>query len=217
MSIYYTAKKILAKKSYAILALILLILASGLVLLPKYKKNEGIGPELFVKNSLSTERYISTDLLAERLINQDPTVLLIDVRSKSEFEEFALPGAMNIPLKDVLNEEFDGFMNQDSYDVVLYSNDHFYANEAWMIGNRLGYQNLYVLEGGLNSWFQTIINPMYPDESMPKKEFELYAFRKGAGMYFGVGNKASKNTNAKVSKKRIIVKKKKKKTAEGGC
>ncbi|MFC2108968.1 rhodanese-like domain-containing protein [Bacteroidota bacterium] len=217
MSIYYTTQKILAKKSYTILALVLLILAFGLVLLPKYKKNEGISPELFVKNALKIDRYISTDLLAERLINQDPTVLLVDTRSENEFNEFALPNAINIPLKNFLDEEFNGFLNQDSYDVVLYSNDHFYANEAWMIGNRLGYQNLYVLKGGLNRWFSTIINPKYPTESMPKKEFDLYSFRKGAGMYFGVGAVESENSKVKKTKKIITVRKKKKSAPEGGC
>lgn len=214
MSKTYTSKKILVSRRYQILALVLLILASGLVLLPKYKKNEGIGPELFVKNVLSTERYISTDQLAERMINQDPTLLLIDTRPENEYNEFALPNAINISLKDFFDEELNAYIDQDMYDVILYSNDNFYADEAWMIGNRLSYKNLYVLKGGLNEWFNTIITPQYPDESMPQTAFELYSFRKAAGMYFGVG--VSKIEN-KTIKKKITVQKKKKRVAEGGC
>ncbi len=218
MSKRYKSKKILVKRRYQILAAILFLLALGLVLLPKYKENEGIDPELFVKNALSTERYISTDVLADRLINQDPTVLLIDTRSVKEFNEFSLPDAVNIPVKDFFNEDLNPFLDQNAYDVILFSNDNFYANEAWMLGNRLGYTNLYVLKGGLNEWFSTIIDPKYPDETMPREAFELYSFRKAAGMYFGVGEAESKTEEKPVQKKKVVtVPKKKKRAPEGGC
>ncbi len=219
MSKRYKTKKILVRTRYQILAAILFLLALGLVLLPKYKENEGIDPELFVKNALSTERYISTDLLADRLINQDPTVLLIDTRPVAEFNKFSLPNAISIPVKDFFNEDLNPYIDQDIYDVILFSNDNFYANEAWMIGNRMGYTNLYVLKGGLNEWFNTIIDPKMPDETMPQEAFELYSFRKAAGMYFGVGVKAETETvpKKKTKKKVLTAPKKKKRAPEGGC
>lgn len=216
MSKTYKSKKILVSRQYQILALILVVLAGGLILLPKYKKNEGISPELFVKHTLSTERYISTDLLADRLVNQDPTVLLIDTRSEEEYTAYALPNAINIPLSKFFDEDLNAYINQNIYDVILYSNDNFYSNEAWMIGNRLGYKNLYVLKGGLNEWFNTIISPKLPKETDSQKDFELYSFRKAAGMYFGVGVTKTE-TEKKPIKKVITVKKKKKRVPEGGC
>ncbi len=216
MSKRYKTKKFIVKREYQILAFILLFLAAGLVLLPKYQKNEGIMPELFVKNAISSERFINTDLLAEKLINQDPSILLIDTRSEKEFNEYSLPNAINIPLKNLLDDDYIGYFDQDIYDVILFSNDSFYADQAWMIGNRLGFKNLYVLKGGLNEWFNTIINPKYPDETMPREAFELYNFRKAAGMYFGVGAPQNEEKSKPV-KKVVTVKKKKKRVAEGGC
>lgn len=216
MSKRYKTKKFIVKREYQILALVLIIIAAGLVLLPKYEKNEGIDPKLFVKNAISSERYISTDLLADKLVNQDPSILLIDTRTEKEFNEFSLANAINIPLKNLLDDDYIGYIDQDIYDVVLFSNDSFYADQAWMLGNRLGFKNLYVLKGGLNEWFNTIINPKYPDETMPREAFELYDFRKAAGMYFGVGAPQSKE-KSKPAKKVISVKKKKKRVAEGGC
>jgi len=216
MSKKYKSKKIIVSRQYQILAVILIVLAGGLVLLPKHQKNEGINPKMFVKNALSSERYISTDLLADRIINQDPTLLLVDVRSEKEYAAYSLPNAVNVPLNKFFDEDLNGFVNQDVYDVILYSNDGFVSNEAWMLGNRLGYQNLYVLKGGINEWFNTIINPKVPEETDPKTAFELYSFRKAAGMYFGVGV-SNTETTKKVTKKVVTVKKKKKKVAEGGC
>jgi len=215
MSKSYKYKKFLVRR-YQILAAILIILSAGLVLLPKYEKNEGIKPEAFLLNVLSTERYINTDELADRLINQDPTILLVDVRTPKEFEEYSLPNAVNIPLAEVLSSDSEAYLNQDAFDVVLYSNDNYYSDQAYFLCNRLGYKNLYVLEGGLNKWFSTIINPKIPKETAPKKEFDKYNTRIAAGMYFGVGNTSHK-TVKKAPKRVIKLTKKKKKVAEGGC
>ena len=223
MSKKYQLKR-LSTRRYQILAVILLLLASGLLLLPKYKKNEGISPEVFVINAMNTERYISTDILVDRIIKQDPSILLIDTRSEKEYKDFTLPGAINVPVKNLLDDDFNYYINQSAYDVVLFSNDNLYADQAWMLGNRLGYKNLYVLEGGLNQWFKTIVNPEEPEETMPKEAFDLYAFRKAAGMYFGIGiveNELADNTKEKTkpapAKKDVPVRKKKKKAPEGGC
>jgi len=221
MSATYKTKKILVKRSYQFLALILIILAGGLMVIPKQQKHEGIKPELFVKNMLSTERYISTDELADRMVNEDPALLIIDTRNTEEFEKFSLPNAINIPLSQIFDEELNPYIDQDIYDVVLFSNDNFTADEAWLIGNRMGYQRLYVLEGGLNAWFQTIIKPIYPKETMSREAYELYAFRNAAGKYFGVNNDTIEieieQKKPKAPKKVVTKPKKKKKMPEGGC
>ena len=204
-----------------ILAAILFLLSLGLVLIPKHAKNEGIRPELFVKNILSGERYISTDQLAERMISQDPSLVLIDTRTEDAFNKFTLPNAMNLPLADVFDEEINYFLDQEIYDVVLFSNDNFLADEVWMLGNRMGYQRLYVLQGGLNEWFNTIIHPIVPDQTKSQDAFDLYSFRRAAGKYFGVANDTIEIKPVKpkkVAPKKVITQPKKKKRApEGGC
>jgi len=216
MSNTYKIKKVVVKTEYKVLAAILIILAGGLVLLPKYEKNSGIKPESFLLNIMSTERYVTTDQIANKMINQDPNLLLIDVRKKEDFDKFSLPNAVNIPLAKVLSSDSEAYLNQDTYDVVLYSNDNCYADQAWQLCNRMGYKHIYVLKGGLNEWFNTIINPQEPKITDSDLAFKDYNFRKAAAMYFGVGNKT--NTAPKVKPKRVIkLAKKKKKVAEGGC
>ena len=214
--------KVLAFR-YMVLAGILVILAGGLVLLPKYEKHEGIKTEELLSNVISPERYISTDILADKLINQDPSYILIDVRDEESYNKYTLPNAISIPLEKLLEEDSEMFLNQEQYDVVLFSNDNFYADQAWILCTRLDYKNLHVLKGGVNEWFNTIINPLKPTENMANEAFELYTFRKAASMYFGVAYPAKFKAVAKKitpkpqPKKVIIVKKKKKAPAEGGC
>lgn len=222
MSARYKTKRILVKRSYQFLAVLLLVLSGGLLLLPEIQKHEGLSPQNYVKNMLSTERYISTDELADRIINQDPTLLLIDTRSSEEFEKYSLPNAINIPAEEIFDPENNLYLDQEVYDIVLYSNDHFFAEEVWMLGNRLGYQRLYVLRGGLNAWFNTIIKPAYPEQTMARDEFERYNFRKAAGKYFGVAMDTieiiAKVKKAPAPKKKVVPKpKKKKRMPEGGC
>jgi len=213
---------------YKILALVFIVLAGGLVLLPKYEKHEGISPEDLLSNAISPERYITTDELADRIINQDPTLLLIDVRNENDFKKYTLTNAINIPLKKILDEDSEPYLNQEEYDVVLFSNDNFYSDQAWILCTRLGYKNLHVLKGGINTWYNTIINPKKPTENRASIEFELYAFRKAASMYFGVAypekikknpaiNQRANTSNITVPKKIIVKKKKKKMPVEGGC
>jgi len=215
MSKTYKVKKVIVKTEYQVLAMLLILLAGGLVLLPKYEKNNGIKPETFLKNVMSTERYVSTDLIADKIIKQDPNLLLIDVRKKEDYDSFSLQNAVNIPLANVLSSDSEAYLNQKAFDVALYSNNNFYADQAWQLCNRMGYKHIYVLKGGLNEWFNTIINPKEPKVTDSELAFKQYNFRKAAAMYFGVGN--STITTKVKTKKVIKLTKKKKKVAEGGC
>jgi rhodanese-related sulfurtransferase len=212
--------KILAFR-YKILAFILIILAGGLVLLPKHQKNEGVKPEQLLANVISLERYFSTDQIAHKLINQDPSFILIDVRDESSFKNYTLPNAINIPLKKLFDSEYAAYLNQNQYDVVFFSNDNYYADQAWILCNRLNYKNLHVLNGGINNWYRTIINPPKPTEYMPKEAYNLYETRKAASMFFGVVYpdqlKANDIEEVKIVPKEIITVKRKKKPVEGGC
>ncbi len=205
---------------YKVLALVFIALAGGLVLLPKYEKHEGISAENLLSNVISSERYISADELAHKIINQDPSFLLIDVRDEESFGVYSLPNAINIPLEKLFDENSESYLNQDEYDVILYSNDNFYADQAWLLCTRLDYKNLRVLKGGINTWFNTVINPLKPSENEAATAFELYTFRKAASMYFGVSYpeqvKIIKSETV-VPKKVVTVKKKKKAPVEGGC
>jgi len=130
-------------------------------------------------------QFITPEVVADMIVNKDPLLRLIDVRSQDEFEKFSLPGAVNVPLADLLSEDYSDLLNQDTKMNVLYSNGTLAANEAWMLTRQLGYSNNYVLEGGLNYWFDAILNPEKPSSTSPDEEFAKYDFRKSAGQALG--------------------------------
>ena len=56
---------------------------------------------------------ISPDDLAQWLVEQDPSIRLIDVRNPSEYQSYHLPEALNIPLDAILAEEYEVYFDQD--------------------------------------------------------------------------------------------------------
>jgi rhodanese-related sulfurtransferase len=162
-----------------------------------------------------SDKYMSTDELARRLMFDDPTLSLIDLRSKTEYDKYSLEGAVNIPLENILNPEYVDAINQDVQTVVFYSNSSDLAAKAWMLTKRLGYKNNYILKGGLNHWVETILRPREPKETAIRSEFERYSFRKAASAFFGGGSATGAAVATK--KPKVAIKRKKKSAAGGGC
>jgi len=163
-------------------------------------------------------QYLTPDAVADMIVKKDPSLRLIDVRSQEEFEKFSLPGAVNIPVNDLLSDKYTDILNQDVKMNVFYSNGSLVANEAWMITRQLGYINNYVLEGGLNYWFDAIMNPQKPSTVNSDEEFAKYDFRKSAGAALGGGGVvASTSEQTSASPKPAIKPAAKKKKAAGGC
>ena len=164
-------------------------------------------------------QFMSPDEIAQMLIDKDPTLQLIDVRSKDQYEKFSLPNAINIPLESLLSTEFEEVLNQDVKLNIFYSNSSNEANQAWMITRQLGYKNNYVLQGGLNYWATTIMNPEKPAEGSPNEEIAKYNFRMGASQALGGGSEATATgpTSNSSTPKPVIQRVKKKKGVSGGC
>jgi rhodanese-related sulfurtransferase len=161
-------------------------------------------------------QFMSTDEIAHMVVQKDPSFQLIDVRAQDEFEKFHLPNAINIPLTDILSDDWADYLDQDVKMNVFYSNGSLKSNEAWMITRQLGFENNYVMQGGLNYWAETIMDPKAPASTSPDDEIAKYDFRKGASMALG-GGAISSTTSKKKSPKPVIKRKKKKKRAAGGC
>lgn len=163
-------------------------------------------------------QFTSPDDVAKLIVSQDPTILLVDVRSADEFENFHLEGAINIPLTDLLNPEWESYLDQDVRTNIFYCNGSTKSNQAWMITRQLGYRNCLVMQGGLNYWFETIMNPTAPGDLSADDMLAKYDFRKGASKVFGGGaTEALAPAAANPKPLPAIVPKPAKKKIKGGC
>jgi rhodanese-related sulfurtransferase len=162
--------------------------------------------------------YIAPETVADMIVKKDPSFQLIDVRAQDDFDKFSLPGAINIPVADLLSDKYADVLNQDVKMNIFYSNGTITANEAWMVTRQLGYKNNFVLEGGLNYWFETILNPQKPATTSPDEEFAKYDFRVSAGKALGGGAavEAASGQSVAAAKPSVQAAPKKKKAA-GGC
>src|SRR5512139_1964305 len=73
-------------------------------------------------NEVNTRtQFVTPETVADMIVKKDPTLQLIDVRSQDEFEKFSLPGAINIPLTDLLSGQHTELFDQDVKMNVFYS------------------------------------------------------------------------------------------------
>ena len=198
-----------------ILTIIFISFGSIAAILPKQKTSSVKldADELLREIKLETYK-VSTDELADLLINLDPTLLLIDVRDTIEYGKYHLPGAINIPLDELLDEKWLPYIDQISKKNIFYSNGTTLSSEAWIITRQLGFKNNFVLAGGLNNWFSTIIKPTPPGSQATREALNLFDRRKAASLYFTGSSAASDQVSAPALPP---VPRKTKKRVQGGC
>lgn len=201
-------------RNYIYLTILMLVLATGTVMVSYEPSLKQIEPQQLLVEMVQPTRYVNTDQVAEMIIHGDPSLEIIDVRPAAEFEKFALPRAINVPLDSLINPSSLSYLGIPGTRVVFVSNDDIAADQAWVLTKRLGYKSTYVMKGGLNEWMETIIEPKEPGEDEPYEAFDTYTFRKGAQQYF-TGAKAEAPEGPKV---KVEVQRRKKTTAAaGGC
>ena len=81
--------------------------------------------------------------------------ILLDVRTKEEYESGYIPGAINIPLSDI-NENVVSSLPDKSQIILVYCRSGNRSRQASDKLSRLGYTNIIEI-GGINSWKGEII------------------------------------------------------------
>jgi 3-mercaptopyruvate sulfurtransferase SseA len=134
--------------------------------------------------SASEEMNLSVDQVARFVNSEDSTVQIIDLREAEEFKVCNIPGSINIPFSDLLNPLWEPVLNQKLVKNVLYGNDDQTANYAWTIVTGMDYPNIYVMKGGLNEWFKTVMLSQYSGEKITPAENARFETRLNARKTF---------------------------------
>ena len=92
---------------------------------------------------------------AKALMEESEGYILLDVRTKEEYESGYIPGAINIPLSDI-NENVVSSLPDKSQMILVYCRSGNRSRQASDKLSRLGYTNIIEI-GGINSWKGEII------------------------------------------------------------
>lgn len=204
-------------KRYLFLAVIVVLLGVGMLFMPDSNDNKQVNPEMLLSAIDDPSRFLTTDDITDRLVKKDPALLLLDVRPAEAFKSFSIPGSVNLPADSLLSATAMEMLKQDAKDKVFCSNSDVTANQAWIICKRLGLKRIYVMQGGINEWFNTIVKATKPDESASSKTIELYQFRVAACQYFYGSPVMATAPKVEVKKTVTIVKKAPEAASGGGC
>ena len=166
-----------------------------------------------LSRSASEEIYFSVDQVARMMNNEDSTIQIIDLRSPTQFKECNIPGSINIPYPDLLNPIWEGTFNQRRIKKIFYGNDDQTSTYAWTILTGLGYENNFVMKGGLNEWFKTILYSKFNGLKISPVENALFENRYNARRTFSQINSLPDSQKTKFfSAKRL-----KQSKLDGGC
>lgn len=92
---------------------------------------------------------------AKALMEESEGYILLDVRTKEEYESGYIPGAINIPLSDI-NENVVSSLPDKSQMILVYCRSGNRSRQASDKLVNLGYTNIIEI-GGINSWNGEII------------------------------------------------------------
>ena len=113
----------------------------------------------FLFRPKSPEYQTGTDQAVKMMIDPQNQVVisdlvgkqLIDIRPSELFAQGHPENAINIPVRNLLDEEsialFDRLLEQGS-EAIIYGNDELQATAPCLLLRQLGYQNLKILKGG---------------------------------------------------------------------
>ena len=118
------------------------------------------------------EDHVTAMQLAEWIRGRKPGLRIIDVRSAEEFAAYHLPGAKRLSIDAAVSMPF-----RPNETAVLISEDG--AGTP-----AIGYENAYVLSGGMRAWLADVMNPTLPENASPEAAASFKKARE-LSLYFG--------------------------------
>jgi rhodanese-related sulfurtransferase len=170
-------------------------------------------PQKLLSEVLDNGNNFTVDQVARFIVSEDSSVQIIDLRSPEEFRAENIPGSVNVPYAKFLDNDPGSILNNGKTRNIFYSNGDFDANYALAIAKGLKYNNVYVMRGGLNEWFHTVMNSSFAGERISARENALFETRTRAKKMFNDMNSLPDSLKLKyVSLKHLAAKK-----LDGGC
>ena len=195
-------------------SIILLGLGLILALLPlSGSRSFTVNPKKLLSEVLDNSTYFTVDQVAKFIVSEDSSVQIIDLRTPEEFRTLNIPGSINVPYSKLLDNDPGSFLNNGKARNIFYSNGDFDSNYAIAFERGLNFNNTYVMKGGLNEWFNTVMNSNFIGERISARENALFETRTRARKLFNEMNSMPDSLKMKFIRSKHIAAKK----LDGGC
>jgi rhodanese-related sulfurtransferase len=171
------------------------------------------GPRILLTEVLDNATYITVDQVARFVVSEDSSVQIFDLRTPEEFRTANIPGSVNMPYAKLLDKDPAGFLNNGKTRNIFYSNGDFESNYALAIARGLNLKNTFVMKGGLNEWYNTVMNSSFSGEKISARENALFETRNLAKKLFTEVNSLPDSLKMKFIQSKHLAAKK----LDGGC
>ena len=172
-----------------------------------------VNPKKLLSEVFDNSTYFTVDQVAKFMVSEDSSVQIIDLRTPEEFRTLNIPGSINVPYSKLLDNDPGSFLNNGKARNIFYSNGDFDSNFAIAIERGLNFNNTYVMKGGLNEWFNTVMNSNFTGERISARENALFETRTRARKMFNEMNSMPDSLKMKFIRSKHIAAKK----LDGGC
>jgi rhodanese-related sulfurtransferase len=166
-------------------SVVLICLGFILALLPlSGNRSFIVKPQKLLDQIVDEKSYFTVDQVARFVVSEDSSIQIIDLRSPEEFRSFNIPGSINLPYKEFINSDPASILNNPTKRYILYSNGDFDSNYALVFAKGMKQNNVFVMKGGLNEWFNKVMNSSFTGESISARENALFETRTKAAKLF---------------------------------
>ena len=189
---------------------IALILGLSAFFLPNRK--EAIYNKLTDVKYISSQqvKFVTSDELAFRIVDDDPNLQIIDIRTLNEYDSLSLPKSTHFSVDNLFEKDAFNLLSMKHKKNVFVANDELSEKKAVIIANELGFSNIFVLKGGMYQFKSDILEFKMPAEAANRWIKDTYIFRERASKIIPelIKQYKSKHTPVQTTKKKRVL---------GGC
>lgn len=117
---------------------------------------------------------MTADELAFRLLDEDPSLVLVDIRPESAYTAFTLPTAVNLTMEHVAGKPGRDVLGRRRTLKVFLADREDEAVTAATLAAQLGYERVAVLEGGLDAFRAQILSPSATEDTMLDEDTRIF-------------------------------------------
>jgi hypothetical protein len=198
------------KKMYYSLTAIAVVIAISAFALPDRKEN--------LLNKVNDAKYVASndiklmtsDELAFRIIDDDKNIQIFDMRTKKDFDTLSLPKSDNYTLENLFEKDADKLLSLKNKKNIFIADDELTAKKGAVLAMKLGFTDIYVLQGGMEEFKRNILYFKFIGEGNTQSEKDTYRFRtKASRVLFELiqKNKEKQKSSGDNKPKRVV----------GGC